>query len=186
LIDYRREAPGAARGEDALADSVITKYCLEVKFDGLDQEMFFEVEKEEYERVKAKCDNLAVPRDFLFLTTSDNSEILLCLKNVATIHFLFESSLEDIPVLRLVKEESWVIKYRLRDRPEPEYISVTSPRKVVEAHAFWKRALEAGSGKGSFYMITDGDGKDLAVNLRKLLYLAIPQSVIVAGKSVSV
>lgn len=166
-----------------MADPVITRYCLKVKFRDLEQNVFFEVEALEFDRVRDRCARIVDPHEFVFLTTSDGNEVMISARNTESFHFLVERSLEDIPTLKLVREEDWVVKYHIRGKPDSEYLGIASPREAVLFHRSLRAALETDRMErpALYCSIADVEGKEFFINLRNLLYLAIPKAVMEGG-----
>jgi hypothetical protein len=162
---------------------MITKYCLKVKFAGLANDLFFEVDEKEFSRLKERYLEVARAEEAVSLTMSDGSAAIIACKSVETIHFAFESSLEEFPSLGSVKEEEVVVKYRLLGRPEPEYLTVDSPSTAVEFFDRIREALEKDFAEdaGLFFAVADEEGKDFYFNRDALLYIVVPKKVFDEG-----
>ena len=103
---------------------MITKYCLKAKFAEIDNELFFEVDEKEFSRLKERFLEVSLPEEAISFTMSDGSAAIIVCTNVETLHFVFESSIEEFPSLESVKDQDCVIKYRLLGRSDPEYLAV--------------------------------------------------------------
>ncbi len=162
---------------------MITKYCLKAKFAGLDNLLYFEVDEAEFSRLKERYLEVSRPEEAVSFTMSDGSAAIIACKNVETLHFVFETSLEEFPPLGNIKEEDCVVKYRLLGRAEPEYLAVDSPATAVEFYDRVREALETDFAEdaGLFFAVADEDGKDFYFNREALLYIVVPKKVYDAG-----
>jgi hypothetical protein len=158
---------------------MITKYCLKAKFAGIDNELFFEVDEGEFTRLKERYLEVSRPEEAISFTMSDGSAAIIVCKSIETLHFVFESSLEEFPPLGNIKDEDCVIKYRLLGRSEPEYLAVDSPSTAVEFYDRIREALETDFAEdaGLFFAVVDEDGKDFYFNREALLYIVVPRKV---------
>ncbi len=158
---------------------MITKYCLKAKFAGIENELFFEVDEGEFSRLKERFLEVSNPSEAISFTMSDGSAAILACKNVETVHFVFESSLEEFPPLENIKDEECVVKYRLLSRPDPEYLAVESPSTAVEFFDRIREALETDFAEdaGLFFAVVDENGKDFYFNRDTFLYLVVPKKV---------
>ena len=158
---------------------MITKYCLKAKFSGIDNELFFEVDESEFSRLKERFLEVSNAEEAVSFTMSDGSATILACKNVETLHFVFESSLEEFPALENIKDEDCVVKYRLLGRPDPEYLAVDSPSTAVEFYDRVREALETDFAEdaGLFFAVADEDGKDFYFNRDTFLYIVVPKKV---------
>jgi hypothetical protein len=158
---------------------MITKYCLKAKFSGIDNELFFEVDESEFSRLKERFLEVSNAQEAISFTMSDGSAAILACKSVETLHFVFESSLEEFPALENIKEQDCVVKYRLLGRSEPEYLEVDSPTTAVEFYDRIREALETDFAEdaGLFFAVADEDGKDFYFNRDTLLYVVVPKKV---------
>jgi hypothetical protein len=156
---------------------MITKYCLKAKFSGIDNELFFEVDESEFSRLKERFLEVSDSGEAISFTMSDGSAAILACKNVETIHFVFESSLEEFPALESIKDEDCVVKYRLLGRPDPEYLAVESPSTAVQFYDRIREALETDFAEdaGLFFAVVDDEGKDFYFNRDTFLYLVVPK-----------
>jgi hypothetical protein len=163
--------------------AMITKYCLKVKFAGVAHDLFFEVDEKEFSRLKERYLEVIRGEEAVSFTMSDGSAVIIACKNVETIHFVFESSLEEFPSLGAVKEEEVVVKYRLLGRQEPEYLTVDSPSTAVEFYDRIREALEKNFAEdaGLFFSVADEDGRDFYFNRDALLYIVVPKKVFDEG-----
>lgn len=162
---------------------MITKYCLTVKFAGIDNELFFEVDEREFARLKERFLEVSRADEAISFTMSDGSAALVVCKSVETLHFVFESSLEEFPPLENIKDEDCVVKYRLLDRGDQEYLAVESPAAAVEFYDRVREALEKDFAEdaGLFFAVVDDAGKDFYFNRESLLYLVVPKKVFDSG-----
>jgi hypothetical protein len=162
---------------------MITKYCLKAKFTGIDQELFFEVDEREFSRLKERFLEVSRPEEAISFTMSDGSAAVIACKSVETLHFVFESSLEEFPALENIKDEDCVVKYRLLGRSEPEYLPVDSPSTAVEFYDRIREALETNFAEdaGMFFAVVDEDGKEFYFNRDALLYIVVPKKVFDEG-----
>jgi hypothetical protein len=162
---------------------MITKYCLKAKFSGIDNELFFEVDESEFSRLKERFLEVSNAQEAISFTMSDGSAAILACKSVETLHFVFESSLEEFPALENIKEEDCVVKYRLLGRNDPEYLEVDSPTTAVEFYDRIREALETDFAEdaGLFFAVADEDGKDFYINRDTLLYVVVPKKVFDEG-----
>jgi hypothetical protein len=158
---------------------MFTKYCLKAKFAGIDNELFFEVDEKEFTRLKERFLEVSRAEEAISFTMSDGSVTILACKSVETLHFVFESSLEEFPALENIKDEDCVVKYRLFGRPDPEYLAVDSPSTAVEFYDRIREALETDFAEdaGLFFAVVDEDGKDFYFNRDTLLYIVVPKKV---------
>jgi hypothetical protein len=162
---------------------MITKYCLKAKFAGIDNELYFEVDEKEFSRLKERFLEVSRAEEAISFTMSDGSATILACKSIETLHFVFESSLEEFPPLENIKDEDCVVKYRLFGRPDPEYLAVESPSTAVEFHDRIREALETDFAEdaGLFFAVVDEDGKDFYFNRDTLLYIVVPKKVFDEG-----
>ena len=79
---------------------MITKYCLKAKFAGIDNELFFEVDEKEFSRLKERYLEVSRPEEAISFKMSDGSAAIIACKSIETLHFVFESSLEEFPPSR--------------------------------------------------------------------------------------
>jgi hypothetical protein len=158
---------------------MITKYCLKAKFAGIDKVLFFEVTEKEFSRLKERYLEISRPEEAISFTIGDGSAAIIACKNVETLHFVFESSLEEFPPLESIKDTECVIKYRLLGRSDPEYLHVESPSTAVEFYDRVREALETNFAEdaGLFFAVADDDGKDFYFNREALLYIVVPKKV---------
>jgi hypothetical protein len=158
---------------------MITKYCLKAKFSGIENELFFEVDEGEFSRLKERFLEVSNAEEAISFTMSDGSAAILACKNLETIHFVFESSLEEFPALENIKDEECVVKYRLLGRSDPEYLAVESPSTAVEFFDRIREALETdfAEGAGLFFAVVDEDGKDFYFNRDTFLFIVVPKKV---------
>ena len=156
---------------------MITKYCLKVKFTGIAQELFFEVDEKEFSRLKERYLEVSRPEEAISFTMSDGAAAIIVCKSVETLHFVFESSLEEFPPLENIKDEDCVVKYRLLGRNDPEYLPVDTPSTAVEFYDRVREALETDFAEdaGLFFAVVDEDGKDFYFNRECLLYIVVPK-----------
>jgi hypothetical protein len=162
---------------------MFTKYCLKAKFAGIDNELFFEVDEKEFSRLKERFLEVSRAEEAISFTMSDGSAAILACKSIETLHFVFESSLEEFPPLENIKDEECVVKFRLFGRPEPEYLAVDSPSTAVEFYDRIREALETDFAEdaGLFFAVVDEDGKDFYFNRDTLLYIVVPKRVFDEG-----
>jgi hypothetical protein len=162
---------------------MFTKYCLKAKFAGIDNELFFEVDEKEFSRLKERFLEVSRAEEAISFTMSDGSATILSCKSIETLHFVFESSLEEFPQLENIKDEDCVVKYRLFGRPDPEYLAVDSPSTAVEFFDRIREALETDFAEdaGLFFAVADEDGKDFYINRDTLLYIVVPKKVFDEG-----
>jgi len=162
---------------------MITKYCLKVKFGGIENELYFEVDEKEFSRLKERYLEVSRPEEAISFKMSDGSVAIIVCKNVETLHFIFESSLEEFPPLENIKEQDCVVKYRLLGRLDPEYLAVDSASSAVEFYDRVREALETdfAEGAGLFFAVVDEDGKDFYINREALLYIVVPKKVFDEG-----
>jgi hypothetical protein len=162
---------------------MFTKYCLKAKFAGIDNELFFEVDEKEFSRLKERFLEVSRAEEAISFTMSDGSAAILACKSIETLHFVFESSLEEFPPLENIKDEECVVKFRLFGRPEPEYLAVDSPSTAVEFYDRIREALETNFAEdaGLFFAVADEDGKDFYFNRDTLLYIVVPKRVFDEG-----
>jgi hypothetical protein len=162
---------------------MITKYCLKAKFAGIDNELFFEVDEKEFSRLKERYLEVSRAEEAISFTMSDGSAAIIVCKSVETLHFVFESSLEEFPPLESIKDADWVVKYRLYGRSDPEYLPVESPSTAVEFYDRVREALETDFAEdaGLFFAVADEDGKDFYFNREVLLYIVVPKKVFDEG-----
>jgi hypothetical protein len=162
---------------------MITKYCLKVKFAGIDHELFFEVDDKEFNRLKERFLEVSRSDEAVSFTMSDGSATIIACKSVETISFVSESSLEEFPPLGNIKDEDCVVKYRLLGRHDPEYLAVETPAAAVGFFDRVREALETDFAEdaGMFFTIVDEDGKDFYFNRETLLYIVVPKKVFDAG-----
>jgi hypothetical protein len=162
---------------------MITKYCLKAKFAGIDNELFFEVDEKEFSRLKERYLEVSRAEEAISFRMSDGSAVIIACKSVETLHFVFESSLEDFLPLENIKDADCVIKYRLLGRPESEYLAVESPSTAVEFYDRVREALETNFAEdaGLFFAVVDEDGKDFYFNRDSLLYIFVPKQVFDEG-----
>jgi|GEM_PF-2323732 len=158
---------------------MVTKYCLKAKFSGIDNELFFEVDESEFSRLKERFLEVSNPQEAISFTMSDGSAAILACRSLETVHFVFESSLEEIPPLENIKDEDCVVKYRLLGRRDPEYLAVESPATAVGFYDRVREALEADFAEdaGLFFAVADADGKDFYFNRDTFLYVVVPKRV---------
>jgi hypothetical protein len=158
---------------------MFTKYCLKAKFAGIDNELFFEVDEKEFSRLKERFLEVSRAEEAISFTMSDGSAAILACKSIETLHFVFESSLEEFPPLENIKDEECVVKFRLFGRPDPEYLAVDSPSTAVEFYDRIREALETDFAEdaGLFFAVVDEDGKDFYFNRDTLLYIVVPKKV---------
>ncbi len=162
--------------------TMITKYCLKVKFEGFDSDTFFEVDHREFERLKGLWPKLSESRYFAFFRTSDGTEVVLNADRVETLRFTKDQSLEEIPALMSVREEEWVLKYQMYGRREPEYLTLSSPAAAVDFLDATREAFGSGVSAPLFLSIADGVGESTCLGREKLLYLAAPKRVVDEGR----
>jgi hypothetical protein len=114
---------------------------------------------------------------------SDGSAAIIACKSIETLHFVFESSLEEFPTLENIKDEDCVVKYRLLGRTDPEYLAVESPTAAVEFYDRVREALEKDFAEdaGLFFAVVDDAGKDFYFNRETLLYIVVPKKVFDTG-----
>ena len=114
---------------------------------------------------------------------SDGSAAIIACKSVETLHFVFESSLEEFPPLENIKDADCVVKYRLLGRPDPEYLAVDSPSTAVAFYDRVREALETDFAEdaGLFFAAVDEDGKDFYFNREALLYIVVPKKTFDEG-----
>jgi hypothetical protein len=162
---------------------MITKYCLKAKFAGIDNELFFEVDEKEFSRLKERFLEVSRAEEAISFTMSDGSATILACKSIETLHFVFESSLEEFPALENIKDQDTVVKYRLLGRSDPEYLAVDSPSTAVEFYDRIREALETNFAEdaGLFFAVVDEDGKDFYFNRDTLLYIVVPKKVFDEG-----
>jgi hypothetical protein len=162
---------------------MITKYCLKVKFSRIDNELFFEVDEKEFSRLKERYLEVSKPEEAISFTMSDGSAAIIVCKSVETLHFVFESSLEEFPPLGNIKDEDCVVKYRLLSRDDPEYLPVDTPSTAVEFYDRVREALETDFAEdaGLFFAVVDEDGKDFYINRDSLLYIVVPKKTFDEG-----
>ena len=162
---------------------MITKYCLKAKFAGIDNELFIEVDEKEFSRLKERFLEVSRAEEAISFTMSDGSAVILACKSIETLHFVFESSLEEFPALENIKDEDCVVKYRLFGRLDPEYLAVESPTTAVEFYDRIREALETNFAEdaGLFFAVVDEDGKDFYFNRDTLLYIVVPKKVFDEG-----
>jgi hypothetical protein len=158
---------------------MITKYCLKVKFAGIENELYFDVDEGEFSRLKERFLEVSRAEEAISFTMSDGSATILACKSVETLLFVSESSLEEFPALENIKDQECVVKYRLLGRSEPEYLSVDSPSTAVEFYDRIREALETDFAEdaGLFFAVVDADGKDFYFNRDTLLYIVVPKKV---------
>jgi hypothetical protein len=158
---------------------MFTKYCLKVKFSGIEQELFFDVDESEFARLKERFLEVSRPEEAISLTMSDGSAAIVVCQRVETINFVFETSLEEFPPLESVKDEDCVVKYRLYARSESEYLAVDSPAAAVEFFDRLREALEKDFAEdaGLFFAVVGEGGKDFYFNRESLLYIVVPKKV---------
>jgi hypothetical protein len=162
---------------------MITKYCLKAKFAGIDQELFFEVDEKEFSRLKERFLEVSRAEEAISFTMSDGSAAIIVCKYVETLHFVFESSLEEFPPLESIKDADCVVKYRLFGRSDPEYLPVDAPSTAVEFYDRIREALETDFAEdaGMFFAVVDEDGKDFYFNRDPLLYIVVSKKVFDEG-----
>jgi hypothetical protein len=162
---------------------MITKYCLKAKFAGIDNELYFEVDEKEFTRLKDRFLEISRAEEAISFTMSDGSATIIACKSIETLHFVFESSLEEFPALENIKDEDCVVKYRLFGRRDPEYLAVDSPSTAVEFYDRIREALETDFAEdaGLFFAVVDEDGKDFYFNRDTLLYVVVPKKVFDEG-----
>lgn len=162
---------------------MITKYCLKAKFAGIDNELFFEVDEKEFSRLKGRYLEVSRPDEAISFKMSDGSAAIMACKSVETLHFVFESSLEEFPALENIKDDDCVLKYRLLNRGDPEYLAVDLPSTAVEFYDRVREALETDFAEdaGLFFAVVDEDGKDFYINREALLYIVVPKKVFDEG-----
>ena len=164
-----------------MTEGMITKYCLKVKFEGLDSETFFDVDQCEFERLKALWPRLSRPQFCAFFEMSDGTQVMLCTDRVETVRFALDTSLEEIPALKNVREEDWVLKVHMLGRPEPEYLAIDSPEAATEFLHGPVQALGSGVSTPLFLSIEDRDGESFCLSRERLLYVAVPKRVVDEG-----
>ncbi len=154
---------------------MITKYCLKAKFAEIGNELFFEVDEKEFSRLKERYLEVSRPDEAISFKMSDGSAAIIACKSVETLHFVFESSLEEFPPLENIKDADCVIKYRLLGRSDPEYLAVDSPATAVEFYDRVREALETDFAEdaGLFFAAVDEDGKDFYFNREAFLYIVV-------------
>jgi hypothetical protein len=162
---------------------MITKYCLTAKFAGVENELFFEVDEKEFSRLKERFLEVSRADEAISFTMSDGSAAIIACRSVETLHFVFESSLEEFPALENIKDEDCVVKYRLLGRDESEYLPVESPSAAVEFYDRVREALEKDFAEdaGLFFAVVDDAGKDFYFNRESLLYVVVPKKVFDSG-----
>jgi hypothetical protein len=162
---------------------MITKYCLKVKFAGIDNDLFFEVDEKEFSRLKERFLEVSRADEAISFKMSDGAAAIISCNNIESLHFVFESSLEEFPPLENIKEEDCVVKYRLFGRPDPEYLAVDTPATAVEFYDRIREALETDFAEdaGLFFAVADGDGKDFYFNREPLLYIVVPKKTFDEG-----
>jgi hypothetical protein len=162
---------------------MVTKYCLKAKFAGIDNELFFEVDEKEFSRLKERFLEVSRPEEAISFTMSDGSVAIIACTSVETLHFVFESSLEEFPSLENIMDQDCVLKYRLLGRSEPEYLPVDRPSTAVEFYDRVREALETDFVEDArlFFAAVDEDGKDYYFNRESLLYIVVPQKVYEEG-----
>jgi len=158
---------------------MITKYCLKAKFAGIDNELYFEVDEKEFSRLKERFLEVSRREEAISFKMSDGSAAIIACTSVETLHFVFESSLEEFPALENIKDADCVIKYRLLGRPDPEYLALDAPSAAVEFYDRVREALETDFAEdaGLFFAAVDEDGKDFYFNREALLYIVVPKKV---------
>jgi hypothetical protein len=158
---------------------MITKYCLTAKFAGIENELFFEVDEKEFSHLKERFLEVSRADEAISFTMSDGSVAIIVCRSIETLHFVFESSLEEFPALENIKDEDCVVKYRLLGRGDPEYLAVESPSAAVEFYDRVREALEKDFAEdaGLFFSVVDDAGKDFYFNRESLLYLVVPKKV---------
>jgi hypothetical protein len=162
---------------------MVTKYCLKAKFAGIDNELFFEVDEKEFSRLKERFLEVSRPEEAISFTMSDGSVAIIACTSVETLHFVFESSLEEFPSLENIMDQDCVLKYRLLGRSEPEYLPVDRPSTAVEFYDRVREALETDFVEDArlFFAAVDEDGKDYYFNRESILYIVVPQKVYEEG-----
>jgi hypothetical protein len=162
---------------------MITKYCLTAKFKGIDHELFFEVDEKEFARLRERFLEVSRADEAVSFAMSDGSAAIIVCKSIETLHFVFETSLEEFPPLENIKDQDCVVKYRLLGRSDPEYLAVDSPSTAVEFYDRVREALETDFAEdaGLFFAVADVDSKDFYFNREKLLYLVVPKKTFDAG-----
>jgi hypothetical protein len=162
---------------------MITKYCLKAKYSGIENELFFEVDEKEFSRLKDRFLEISRAEEAISFTMSDGSAAILVCNSIETLHFIFETSLEEIPPLENIKDEDCVVKYRLLGRSDPEYLPVDSPATAVEFYDRLREALETNFAEdaGLFFAVVDEDGKDFYFNRETLLYIVVPKKTFDEG-----
>jgi hypothetical protein len=162
---------------------MITKYCLKAKFAEIDNELFFEVDEKEFSRLKERFLEVSRPEEAISFTMSDGSAAIIACTSIETLHFVFESSIEEFPSLESVKDQDCVIKYRLLGRSDPEYLSVDTPSTAVDFYDRVREALETDFAEDArlFFAAVDEDGKDYYFNRESLLYIVVPKKVFDEG-----
>jgi hypothetical protein len=162
---------------------MVTKYCLTAKFAGIENELFFEVDEKEFSRLKERFLEVSRPEEAISFTMSDGSAAIIACRSLETLHFVFESSLEEFPSLENIKDEDCVFKYRLLGRADPEYLAVESPTAAVEFYDRLREALEKDFAEdaGLFFAVVDDAGKDFYFNRESLLYIVVPKKVFDMG-----
>ncbi len=162
---------------------MITKYCLKAKFAGIENELFFEVDEKEFSRLKERYLAVSRPEEAISFKMSDGSAAIIACKSVETLHFVFESSLEEFPPLENIKDADCVVKYRLLGRSDPEYLAVDSPSTAVEFYDRVREALETDFAEdaGLFFAVADEDGKDFYFNREAFLYIVVPKKTFDEG-----
>jgi hypothetical protein len=162
---------------------MITKYCLTVKFAGIEKELFFEVDESEFARLKDRFLEVSRAEEAISFTMSDGAAIIIACRSIETLHFVTESSLEEFPQLQNIKEEECVVKYRLLGRSEPEYLAVESPEAAVEFYDRVREALETNFAEdaGLFLAVVDDSGREVYFNRKILLYIVVPKRVFDLG-----
>jgi hypothetical protein len=162
---------------------MITKYCLKVKFAGIDHELFFEVDEMEFSRLKERFLEVSKAEEAVSFSMTDGSAAIIACKSVETLHFVFESSLEEFPPLENIKDADCVVKYRLLGGSDPEYLPVDTPATAVEFYDRVREALEKDFAEdaGMFFACVDEDGKDFYFSRDALLYIVVPKRVFDEG-----
>jgi hypothetical protein len=158
---------------------MITKYCLKAKFAGIDNELFFEVDEKEFSRLKERFLEISRSEEAISFTMSDGAAAIIACKSVETLHFVFESSMEEFPALENIMDQGCVLKYRLLGRTEPEYLPVDTPSTAVEFYDRVREALETDFAEDArlFFAAVDEDGKDYYFNRDTFLYIVVPKKV---------
>jgi len=162
---------------------MITKYCLKAKFAGIENELYFEVDESEFNRLKERFLEVSRAEEAISFTMSDGSATIIACKSIETLHFVSESSIEEFPALESIKDADCVVKYRLFGRRDPEYLEVDSPSTAVEFYDRIREALETDFAEdaGLFFAVVDEDGKDFYFNRDTLLYVVVPKKVFDEG-----